>query len=144
MELLKIARVPPILVSPTMTVMESVLLMAKEQVGAVVVADPEKRVLGIFTERDNLLRVSLQQKDLERTTLTEVMTAPVRTANPEMDVKAALALMVRCHFRHPPIVDSSQHALGIVSVRYLLMRLLSEEKANVETLAAYVGAGGPG
>jgi CBS domain-containing protein len=52
--------------------------------------------------------------------------------------------MVRNRYRHLPVVDSTNRILGIVSVRYLLMRRLSEQEANLEVMDAYVQAGGPG
>ena len=72
------------------------------------------------------------------------MTAPVQTAPPEMTGGEALTLMIRNRLRHVPIVDSTNHVLAIASLRYLLMRRIGEKEATIETLAAYVGAGGPG
>ena len=69
MELLKIARRPAVLASPEKTVSEAAALMAQEGVGAIVVVNPEKQVLGIFTERDNLVRVTNQGRDPKKTLL---------------------------------------------------------------------------
>ena len=144
MELLKIARRPPVLSRPEMTVSEAAALMAQEGVGAIVVVNEVKQLLGIFTERDNLLRVTSRDRDPKTTLLSEVMSTPVRTAPPEMTVDDGLALMIRNRLRHLPIVNSTNHVLAIASLRYLLMRRIGEKDATIETLAAYVGAGGPG
>jgi CBS domain-containing protein len=144
MELLKVARTPAITVTPEISVAQAIKIMAENKVGAVVVCNTNKQVLGIFTERDNLLRVSLAKRDMDRTRLAEVMTSPVDTAAPDLTIQNALARMVRNHYRHLPIVDLTGRILGIVSLRYLLMRLLSEKQATVEVLEAYVSAGGPG
>jgi len=144
MELLKVARVPPIFATPGMTVSEAVALMVKHGVGAVVVTTPDKRPLGMFTERDNLVRVTFKRMSPDRTRLAEVMTAPVDTVPPETSVEDALETMIRRHYRHLPIVDSTERVIGIVSVRYLLMRRLSEKQSTLDVLEAYAGAGGPG
>ena len=141
MELLHVARVPPVTASPETTVLNAVQQMADAQVGAIVVTDSEKKVLGIFTERDNMLRVTLKGLDPQQTHLSEVMTAPVATASPDITPAEALARMIRSRL---PIVDSSNRILGIVSVRQLLKRCVSEQEDSIEVLAAYVEAGGPG
>lgn len=144
MDLLKIARRPPVLARPENTISEAAALMAREGVGALVIVNAEKQLLGIFTERDNLLRVTNFGLDPKTTLLSEVMSAPVQTAPPEMTVDEGLTLMIRNRLRHLPIVDSTKHVLAIASLRYLLMRRIGEKETTIETLAAYVGAGGPG
>ena len=144
MELLNVARVPAVLVSPDMTVAEAVALMVANNVGSVVVANPDNQVLGIFTERDNLIRVTAQDRDPNETYLAEVMTAPVNTVPPDTTVEDALSQMIRNRYRHLPIVNDSEQCLGIVSLRYLLMRRISEKQASLDVLHAYVTAGGPG
>jgi len=144
MEVIRTARVPAVTIEPTATVHDAVTLMAAKQVGAVVVVNSQKQVIGIFTERDNLLRVSVRRRDLERTRICEVMTSPVETIPPETNVQTALERMIRRHFRHLPIVDIDNHPIGIVSIRYLLMRRMSEQRHSMDILAAYVEAGGPG
>jgi CBS domain-containing protein len=144
MTLLKIARRPPVTARPENTVNEAVALMVKEDVGAVIVTNDENQLLGIFTERDNLWRVTNAGVDPKATRVSEVMSVRVQTAPPEIDVDRGLAMMIRNHLRHLPIVDSSNHVLAIASLRYLLMRRIGEKESAIETLSAYVHAGGPG
>jgi CBS domain-containing protein len=144
MELIKVARTPPVIASPEFSVARAVGLMVDQNVGAVVIVDGNRHALGIFTERDNLIRVTHARKDPEATKLSEVMTAPVQTALPEMTCDEALTRMIQNRFRHLPVVDGTGCVIGIASVRYLLMRRLSEKQATLDTLAAYVEAGGPG
>jgi CBS domain-containing protein len=141
---IKVARIPPVLVRPDITVHRAVKLMAEAQVGAVIVTSPVGKVVGIFTERDHLLRVGLSCRDLQKTLLREVMTTSVQTESPDASVEEALARMIRGHFRHLPIVDTAQLPVGIVSMRRLLMRRLGETQASLEVLDALAGAGGPG
>lgn len=144
MELLKLARRPAVMLPPEMTVREAAAVMAQRGVGAVVITNPDKQVLGIFTERDNLLRVTNKGLDPYMTQLAEVMTAPVQTVPPETPVEQGLTLMIQNRLRHLPIVDSTHHVLGIASLRYLLMRRIGEQQSSIETLAAFASDGGPG
>ena len=144
MELLNVARMPPVTAKPDATVFSAVTLMAENKVGAIVVVDSDCQVVGIFTERDNLLRVTLLKCDPETTPLRDVMTSPVDTAFPEITPSEALARMLGSHHRHLPVVNRDGRVIGMVSVRQLLMNRVSEQHSNIDILAAYIEAGGPG
>ena len=140
----QVARVPPIVASPETTVLQAVRIMAENDVGAIIVTDSLGKAVGIFTERDNMLRVTLKGLDPKDTLLKSVMTSHVKTAAPEMSAESALERMVRSKHRHLPVLDHSGRVMGVVSIRQLLMKRLDEQKSDIETLEAYVTAGGPG
>ena len=144
MDLKRIACTPPTLVSSQMTVLDAVRLMASAPADAVLIVDDENRIQGIFTERDNLMRVTLKELNSRVTPLAKVMTAPVVTATLSASVDEALETMFRNHFRHLPIVDEDNRAIGTISARDLLMRRIGEKEAALQTLEAYVMSGGPG
>ena len=73
MDLLKIASVPAATVSPTATVVDAVNLMNDHRVGAVAVTN-DNTLVGIFTERDLMIRVVLEGKDPKTTQAGDVMT----------------------------------------------------------------------
>jgi CBS domain-containing protein len=142
MNVIKIARLPA--VAAWTTVKEAVALMVEKATGAVVVVSPQNRVLGIFTEHDNLHRVTHLELSPATTPLSKVMSAPVETASADTSVMDALEIMLRSHFRHMPVVDGERRLIGIVSLRYLLMRRIGEKEETAEVLSAYATAGGPG
>jgi CBS domain-containing protein len=139
MDLLKVARVPAILASPAMMVADAVSRMVTQNVGAVVVANPDRYVVGIFTERDVLRRVTHARLQTDAVPLCDVMTTMVETATPETKIEKALERMIRGHFRHLPIVDTSNRVIGIVSVRYLLMRQLGENRLMRRLMDEFIG-----
>jgi CBS domain-containing protein len=139
MDLLKVARVPAILASPAMMVADAVSRMVTQNVGAVAVANPDRYVVGIFTERDVLRRVTHACLQTDAVPLCDVMTTMVETATPETKIEKALERMIRGHFRHLPIVDTSNRVIGIVSVRYLLMRQLGENRLMRRLMDEFIG-----
>ncbi len=144
MNLLKIARIPPIVVSPDDTVEEAVNKMVETNVGAVAVVEDDKLV-GIFTERDLMNRVVYPKRSPSETKIREVMTrdphvAPAR----EMDAAEAFEFMTDKHFRHLPVVDESGKLLGMLSVRHLMHRIVEVLHRELEGLNAYLGADGIG
>lgn len=109
------------------TAERAIRTMLDRRVGAVAVIDDNRRVAGIFTERDVLRRLSLGEHDPRKTSVREVMTAPVEMATRATTPGEALATMVERHYRHLPIVDDNGQLLGMLSIRNLL-------QARIDTL----------
>lgn len=95
-----------------------ITIMQKRRVAAVVVTDGG-RVVGIFTERDVLLKVWGSGLDINTSPVSLVMT-PNPVALKEDDILAyAIHLMAVRGFRHIPIVRDDS-PVGFVSVRGIL------------------------
>ncbi len=103
---------------PETTVSKAAKLMAKKNVGAVMVVADE-RLVGIFTERDVVFRVIAQGLDAKATKLAEVMTAPPKTVHPDKSYGYALLMMHENGFRHVPVIEDGK-PIGIVSSRNAL------------------------
>ena len=110
--------------APDTRVSQAAKLMAKRRVGAIMVVEHENLV-GIFTERDMLIRVVAQDRDAHATHLAEVMTASPLTVDPGKSFGYALLMMQENGFRHVPVVESGR-VIGIVSVRNALDPELEE------------------
>lgn len=100
---------------PATTVREAAVLMAKKNIGAVMVVEQE-RLTGIFTERDALFRVIARGLDPDTTRLADVMTAEPRTVAPNKSYGYALLMMQENGFRHAPVIENGK-PIGIVSSR---------------------------
>ena len=92
--------------------------MAKAKVGAVLVVDG-KKLVGIFTERDLLVRVVAKGLEPKTTPLSKVMTANPVTVSADKPLGYALVVMHRKGFRHLPLVEDGK-PVGIVSARIAL------------------------
>ena len=119
--------------------------MRQGNLGAVLVS--EKGVpVGIFTERDVLLKLDFRDGSVGGTRLASVMSRPLLTAGPDISCGDALALMRDKGIRNLPIVSDGS-VIGIVSLRSLLNhysshleRLLDE---TVNALASAIGQRDP-
>lgn len=109
---------------PQTTVSEAAVLMANRKVGAIMVIE-DKKLVGIFSERDAVFRVIAQRRDPCTTRLTEVMTAKPKCIDPGKSFGYALMLMYENGFRHLPVVENSE-VIGIVSARNALDPELEE------------------
>jgi CBS domain-containing protein len=102
------------------TAEQAIRAMLDRHVGAVAILDENKKVAGIFTERDVLRRLSISGSDPAQTAVREVMTTPVEMATLDTTPGQALATMVERHYRHLPIVDDDGCLLGLLSIRNVL------------------------
>jgi CBS domain-containing protein len=93
--------------------------MVDHNATAVVVLEGEA-LKGIFTERDVLKRVAAPQIDTKRTSVTEVMTAPVITMPAAALVGDALAEMYRRDIRNMPVRGQGDKLIGILSMPDIL------------------------
>jgi len=143
MSLLKIASVPPAVIAPGATVLEAVEVMAEHAVGAVAVVDGQQ-LLGIFTERDVMLRVVLRHRHPRDTRVGDVMTSPVETITDETTEEDALVHMVERHVRHLPIVNAQGQLAAVLSIRNLLEHRVDELARELHSLDQYLSNDGPG
>ena len=131
-------------VSVEANVADAIRLMLEQHVGAVGVIDSERRVAGIFTERDVLRKLSLSGRAPENVPVRELMTTPVELATLATGPGEALATMVERHFRHLPVVDDSGKLLGMLSIRNVLQWRIDNLTQELDSLEHYVANDGPG
>jgi CBS domain-containing protein len=88
--------------------------MRDRRVGAVLVTEGDRRLLGIFTGRDAVHRVLAEGRSAARAILADVMTPNPDTMASGKVAIDALRLMEDGRYRHLPIVDDGK-VVGIVS-----------------------------
>jgi CBS domain-containing protein len=103
----------PLMLGPEATVAEAASAMHARRVGAVLVTDGERHLLGIFTGRD-AVRLLADGLDAKATPISEVMTRNPTTLGPRATAMDALLALSDCGFRHLPIVEQGR-VRGIVS-----------------------------
>lgn len=123
-------RQPLLTAPPEADVRATARRMAECGVGAVMVVE-DRRLVGIFTERDALYRVIAAGRDTASTTLGEVMTRAPRTVAPEETFGYALLLMHEHGFRHVPVVEDGV-PVGMISARDALDPDLEEFESEVQ------------
>jgi CBS domain-containing protein len=118
-------------------------IMKIEDVGAVPVVDaPDSRKLaGIITDRDIVLQVVAEGRDVRGVRIEEVMSRNPVTCRPDEDVQNALDRMAQHQVRRIPVVDGKGRVVGIISQADVLTRLDQPEKTAgvIEDISQPVG-----
>jgi len=123
-------------VGPRWTVLDAARVMARLQIGAVPVVD-EGGLTGIFTERDVLARVIAASLDPAATSVADVMSTDLVTAEITEAYDLCLQRMQQAHVRHLIVVDRGRLA-GVLSLRDLLAVDLDEKDEAIALLNSYV------
>jgi CBS domain-containing protein len=108
-------------VRPEETVQVAIGRMLEENVGAVVVSEGH-RLVGMFTERD-VLRLAGDGAAFGEIKIGDVMTRPVVTLTPDVDITDAARLMREKKIRHVPVVEG-ENVLGMVGIRDVMGALV--------------------
>ena len=121
---------------PDETVCDAAKRMAEQGCGSILIVEDE-RLLGIFTERDLLVRVAAAGLGLTTTRLRDVMTADPETIGAEEPVREAVRRMDEGALRHLVVVSGGR-VLGVISTRdipVLTMGRMAEELDRRHRLA---------
>jgi CBS domain-containing protein len=120
------------------TVLDAALLMNEHKIGALVVIDDDRGVVGMFTERDVLRRVVGEQRDPATTAVAEVMSHEVACATPATTIEEARGAMKNRRIRHLPLVDDDRRLTGLISIGDLNAYQTSDHEQTIYLLQEYL------
>ena len=127
----------PLSVSPDDSVFSALELMAKHDIGALLVMSGDQLV-GIFTERDYARKVILLGKSSKEIKVREIMTEKVLYALPTQTTDEGMALMTEKRIRHLPVLDAGKRVIGMVSIGDLVKETISEQAFLIKQLEQYI------
>ena len=126
-------------ISPETSVLRAVERMNACHIGSLVVCDGE-RPIGIFTERDVLVRVVACGLDPKRTPVGEVMTRDPIAIRPDVTVTEAMLVITERRCRHLPVVDDLG-LRGLISIGDLTRWIVRNQEQTIEDLYEYLRRG---
>ena len=104
----------PRTVDASSNVLSAAMMMAQEDVGAVVVMKEDK-LCGILTDRDIVVRCVAKGSDCKVTTVGSICSEHLATLSPKDTVDNAIKLMAKKAIRRIPVVDDGR-TVGILSL----------------------------
>jgi CBS domain-containing protein len=90
-------------------------IMRREDAGVVPVVDGRK-IIGIITDRDIVVRLVAEGKDPSNSKVNEAMSKEVRAVKEDTPVNEVLELMSREQIRRVPVTNANNELVGIVSI----------------------------
>ncbi len=126
--------------SPNDSVTAVAALLHSRRVGAMVVVDGDRDVVGIVSERDIVRIVAEAGAEGLKKPVSACMTRDVVFADPSETVDALMGRMTDRRIRHLPVCRGGK-LVGIVSIGDLVKTKIAEAVAEADGLKAYISAG---
>lgn len=120
------------------SVLEAVKRMVEENIGSLLVTEGED-VVGIVTERDYLRRVAAEGRIEHKTSVREVMSAPLIVVTPQTSIDECMAVMTNKRIRHLPVVEAGE-LVGIVSIGDVVKFHSRQQNYEIQFLHDYIAA----
>lgn len=125
-------------ISPRARATEVIALLSQKRIGALLVCDAARQILGVVSERDIVRRIAAEGSPALERSAAELMSSPVHTASPGTSVAQAMTTMTQQRIRHLPVLDEDGELAGLVSIGDVVKALIDEQAAEVDSLRAYV------
>lgn len=102
-------------IPPAATVAELLDLLARNNIGAVVVSEDGSAIGGIVSERDVVRRLASEGATVLARQVSAIMTAEVKTCSAEDSLESIAQTMTYGRFRHLPVVEDGR-LIAIISI----------------------------
>ncbi len=90
-------------------------IMKEQDTGVVPVVDG-KRIIGLITDRDIVVRGIAEGRELSSVKVNEIMSKSVRSVKEDTPVTEVLDLMSSAEIRRVPVVNGNNELVGIISL----------------------------
>ncbi len=107
------------IVPPGTTIRKALVEMSRGALGFVIIAELDRDIRGVFTDGD-LRRTLDNEVDIKITPIEKVMKTHFISAKPKQLAVEAVELMEEHKITALPIVDDSNHLIGVLNIRILL------------------------
>ena len=133
----ELVRMKPVFVVKTgQNVMDVVKYMSDNNIGAVPVLDGD-RLVGIFSERDLMIRCIAKSININDTLIDDVMTRDVIIMEGRDTYEDCMQIMKQKSIRHMPVREGDK-LLGVVSLRDLMQLDVEEKEQKINILHSYI------
>lgn len=119
------------------SILDAVRELGDHKVGAMVVADADRTIKGILSERDVVGAISERGVGALSEPVSALMTRNVITCTEDMAINALMELMTKGRFRHLPVEKDGKLA-GIISIGDVVKRRIAEVEQEAAEIRHYI------
>lgn len=126
-------------VPPSATLDEAITLFNTHKIGSVVVLGDNKKILGVFSERELVGALATHGTDVLKDQVGNHMNANLISCVEEDEVTYLMETMTNGRFRHVPVVEEGE-LKGIVSLGDVVKARLKQAETEAEAMRHYISA----
>ena len=124
-------------VGPNETLAEAVRILAEHRIGALVITNGDRRIVGILSERDIVRVIAKEGADALVQPVRHAMTAKVKGCSENHSVNEVMEIMTLGRFRHLPVEKNGQLD-GIISIGDVVKRRIEDVEREADEIRAYI------
>ena len=122
---------------PNEKLSEAIRMLAEHRIGALVITNGDRKIVGILSERDIVRVVAKEGAAALDIAVRSAMTPKVKICNENHTVNEVMEIMTRGRFRHLP-VEKDGMLDGIVSIGDVVKRRIEDVEREAEEIRAYI------
>ena len=111
------------------SLVEAARIMKSEDAGVVPIVDDDRKLIGIITDRDIVVRLVAEGRNPLDCKVNEAMTKHIRSVSEDATADEVMSIMRGANVRRVPVCDRNDRVVGIVSMADLAVE--SGEKGKV-------------
>ena len=124
-------------IGPNEKLSEAIRLLAEHRIGALVITNGDRKIVGILSERDIVRVIGKEGAAAMDSTVRASMTAKVKICNENHTVNEVMEIMTNGRFRHLP-VEKDGMLDGIVSIGDVVKRRIEDVEREAEEIKQYI------
>jgi CBS domain-containing protein len=124
-------------ISPDATVADAVRALTEHRIGALVVSDDGRTVVGMLSERDVVRWLASDGAAALGRSVAEIMTTEVITCGRQTSADELMSTMTQRRIRHIPVLEEGELA-GLVSIGDVVKSRMDDLETQTESLEAYI------
>lgn len=125
-------------VKPETTIVDCAKIMSDNHIGCTPVCDCNNKLVGIVTDRDIVLRAIANNKDVNKTPISQIMTTNPKCCDCNSDIEEAERIMSNEQIRRMPVVDNNK-IIGILTLGDLAANEAIDEDDLCDTIESICG-----
>jgi CBS domain-containing protein len=122
---------------PNRTLQDVVALLAEKGIGAILVADASRAVLGILSERDIVRAIARGGPEALGEAVSKHMTPRVVSVREDTPLNEVMEIMTNGRFRHAPVMANGQ-LVGLISIGDVVKHHINEIESEHKALREYI------
>lgn len=122
---------------PNEKLSEAIRILAEHKIGALVITNGDRKIVGILSERDIVRVLSERGAGALDEPVSAVMTRKVVSCRQSDTVSALMEMMTTGKFRHLPVVEDGK-VVGLISIGDIVKSRVQEYEREQEALRDYI------
>lgn len=122
---------------PNEQLTEAIKILAEHRIGALVITNGDRKIVGILSERDIVRVLAREGAAALEQSVRAAMTPKVNICNENHTVNELMEIMTKGRFRHLP-VEKDGMLDGIVSIGDVVKRRIEDVEREAAEIRAYI------